>query len=273
MSMIETDVLVIGSGPAGSSAAALLAMYGVRTLMITKWNWTCRTPRAHITNQRTMEVLRDLGVEQQVMAEAAPQHIMGNNVFCTSLAGEELGRLATWGTHPARQADYDLASPGKMCDMPQDLMEPILVGRAGRNGAAIMFNWEYQSLEQDKDGVTVTVKDYIANVVHTIRAKYVIGADGGRSKVASDIGLPMEGKMGVAGSMNIVFEADLSRYVAHRPSVLYWVLQPGSDVGGIGLGLVRMVRPWNKWLIVWGYDINQPPPKVTTRWRPKSPIT
>jgi 2,4-dichlorophenol 6-monooxygenase len=265
MSMIETDVLVVGSGPAGSSAAALLAMYGVKTLLITKFNWTCRTPRAHITNQRTMEVLRDLGVENQVMAEAAPQHIMGNNVFCTSLAGEELGRLATWGTHPTRQADYDLASPGKMCDMPQDLMEPILIGRAGRNGATIMFNWEYIGLTQDADGVTVEVKDHVSGATHKVRAKYVIGADGGRSKVASDIGLPMEGKMGVAGSINIVFEADLSRYVAHRPSVLYWVLQPGSDVGGIGLGLVRMVRPWTKWLSIWGYDINQPPPKVTNQ--------
>jgi 2,4-dichlorophenol 6-monooxygenase len=68
--------------------------------------------------------------------------------------------------------------------------------------------------------------------------------------------------MGVGGSMNIVFRADLSKYVAHRPSVLYWVMQPGSDVGGIGMGLVRMVRPWNEWLIVWGYDINEEPPVV-----------
>jgi 2,4-dichlorophenol 6-monooxygenase len=68
--------------------------------------------------------------------------------------------------------------------------------------------------------------------------------------------------MGVGGSMNILFRADLSRYVAHRPSVLYWVMQPGADVGGIGMGLVRMVRPWNEWLIVWGYDINQPAPTV-----------
>ena len=62
--------------------------------------------------------------------------------------------------------------------------------------------------------------------------------------------------------MNILFRADLSRFVAHRPSVLYWVMQPGADVGGIGMGLVRMVRPWNEWLIVWGYDINQPAPVV-----------
>lgn len=44
--------------------------------------------------------------------------------------------------------------------------------------------------------------------------------------------------------------------------MLYWVVQPGADVGGIGMGLVRMVRPWNEWLIVWGYDIDQPAPKV-----------
>ena len=68
--------------------------------------------------------------------------------------------------------------------------------------------------------------------------------------------------MDIEGSMNIVFEADLSRYVAHRPSVLYWVLQPGAQIGGIGAGLVRMVRPWNEWLIVWGYDITQPAPVV-----------
>ena len=261
--VVDTDVLIVGSGPAGSSAAALLSMYGVKNMVVTKFNWTCRTPRAHITNQRTMEVLRDLGLEQQVMMEAAPQEIMGNNVFCTSLAGEELGRLQTWGTHPSRKADYDLASPGKMCDMPQNLMEPVLVGAAARRGSTVCFNWEYLSLTQDADGVTAIAKDHVTGLEHIIRAKYLIGADGGRSKVAEDIGLPMEGKMGVAGAMNVIIEADLSRYVAHRPSVLYWVMQPGSDVGGIGMGLVRMIRPWNEWLILWGYDIAAGPPKLS----------
>jgi 2,4-dichlorophenol 6-monooxygenase len=261
--MIETDVLIVGTGPAGSAAAALLTTYGVKPLVITKWNWTCRTPRAHITNQRTMEVFRDLGIEDNVNEKRTAQEYMGNNVFCTSLAGEELGRLLTWGTHPQRKADYTLASPTTICDIPQNLLEPILVDTAAGRGATIMFNWEYLGLEQDADGVTVDVKDYVSGQTHKIRAKYVIGADGGRSKVAEDIGLPMEGKMGVAGSMNIVFEADLSKYVAHRPSVLYWIMQPGSDVGGIGMGVVRMVRPWNEWLVIWGYDINEPPPKVT----------
>jgi 2,4-dichlorophenol 6-monooxygenase len=261
--MIETDVLIVGTGPAGAAAAALLATYGIKPLVITKWNWTCRTPRAHITNQRAMEVFRDLGIEGTVNEKRTAQQYMGNNVFCTSLAGEELGRLMTWGTHPQRKADYTLASPTTICDIPQNLLEPILVDTAASRGSTVMFNWEYVGLEQGADGVTVDVKDYVSGQMHKIHSKYVIGADGGRSKIAQDIGLPMAGKMAVAGSMNIVFEADLSEYVAHRPSVLYWVMQPGSDVGGIGMGVVRMVRPWTEWLIIWGYDINEPPPKVS----------
>lgn len=260
--MIETDVLIVGSGPAGSAAALALSTYGIPNVLVTKYRWLADTPRAHITNQRTMEILRDLGVEDEVTALATPQDWMGNTVFCTSLAGEELGRIRTWGTHPQRRADYVQASPSAMCDMPQNLMEPILFGNACARGTRARFDTEYLSLTQDAEGVTATVRDRLDGREYQIRAKYLIGADGGRSKVAEDIGLPMEGRMGVAGSMNIVFKADLSRFVAHRPSVLYWVLQPGSNIGGIGMGLVRMVRPWNEWLIVWGYDINQPPPEV-----------
>ena len=107
------------------------------------------------------------------------------------------------------------------------------------------------------------MRDRVSGDEYQIRAKYLIGADGGNSAVAENIKLPMQGTMGVAGSMNIIVEADLSKYVAHRPSVLYWVLQPGSNVGGIGMGLVRMVRPWHEWLILWGYDISKPAPEVT----------
>ena len=88
-----------------------------------------------------------------------------------------------------------------------------------------------------------TCLDRLTQKEFTIRSKYLIGADGGKSLVAEHEKLPFEGKMGVGGSMNILFKADLTKYVAHRPSVLYWVMQPGADVGGIGMGLVRMVRP------------------------------
>lgn len=131
--------------------------------MITKYRWTANTPRAHITNQRTMEIIRDLGLEAEVL-------------------------------------------------------------------------------------VNVRVRNRLTGYEYTIRAKYLVGADGARSQIAEDIDTPFEGAMDIGGSMNIQFTADLSHLVAHRPSILYWVFPPGSNIGGLGAGLVRCVRPWNEWL-------------------------
>jgi 2,4-dichlorophenol 6-monooxygenase len=264
MADITTDVMIVGTGPAGSATAALLATYGVNTFIINRYRWLANTPRAHITNQRTMEVLRDLGkdVEAEAYMHAAAQDLMGENVFCESLAGEELGRMKSWGKSPQSRAEHYLSSPCHMNDLPQTFMEPILFKTACSRGAQARMSCEYVSHVQDKDGVTVTVKDRLTDKLFTVRAKYLVGADGGNSLVAEHAGLPFEGKMGVAGSMNIYCRVDLSKYVAHRPSVLYWVMQPGADVGGIGMGVVRMVRPWNEWLIIWGYDISQPAPNV-----------
>ncbi|MGW7546732.1 FAD-dependent oxidoreductase [Streptomyces sp. NPDC054770] len=263
---VVTDVLIVGSGPAGASAALALSTYGVPNMVVTRYASLADTPRAHITNQRTMEVLRDLGVEREALAQATPQHLMGNTTFCTSLAGEELGRVRSWGNEPLVQAAHELASPTVMCDIPQHLMEPVLVDAAIARGTLFRYSTVYRSFTQDADGVTVTVEDRVRGDEYTIRAKYLIGADGGRSKVAEDAGLPMGGQMGVAGSINIVFDADLSKYTAHRPSTLYWVLAPGATVGGIGAGLVRCVRPWTEWLIVWGYDVTAGAPDLTTEY-------
>ena len=264
MTDIKTDVLIVGTGPAGSSTAALLSSYGIDNVLINNYSWLAGTPRAHITNQRTMEVLRDLGkeVEAEAYLHATEQDLMGENIFCTSLAGEELGRMKSWGKHPNSRAEHLLSSPSFMNDLPQTFMEPLLYKTACSRGTQSRMSTQYLSHIEDEDGVLSTCLDKLSNKEIKIRSKYLVGADGGNSKVAENIDLPFEGKMGVGGSMNILFKADLSKYVAHRPSVLYWVLQPGADIGGIGMGLVRMIRPWNEWLIVWGYDINQPAPKV-----------
>ncbi|WP_417627256.1 FAD-dependent oxidoreductase [Pararhodobacter aggregans] len=265
MADISTDVLIIGTGPAGAASAALLSSYGIETMAVNRYRWLANTPRAHITNQRTMEVLRDLGreVEDEAYLFATHQELMGENIFCESLAGEEIGRMKAWGNHPLSRAAHQMASPTRMNDLPQTFMEPLLFKTACSRGTQARMSTEYLSHTQDAEGVTSVLRDRLTGKEVTVRSKYLIGADGGKSLVAEQAGLPFEGKMGVGGSMNILFRADLSRYVAHRPSVLYWVMQPGADVGGIGMGLVRMVRPWNEWLIVWGYDINGPEPEVT----------
>src|SRR3984893_12782230 len=146
VAQLETDVLVVGSGPAGATSAALLGLYGVRHMLITKYGWLADTPRAHITNQRAMEVLRDLDLEDAAVAQATPQQLMANNVFCDSIAGEELGRLYSWGNHPARKADYELASPTSICDLPQTLRDAVLIEAAGRRGTMLRFNTEFLDL-------------------------------------------------------------------------------------------------------------------------------
>jgi 2,4-dichlorophenol 6-monooxygenase len=178
------------------------------------------------------------------------------------LAGEEIGRMKSWGTHPLSKAEHLMSSPTLMNDLPQTFMEPLLFKTACMRGTQARMSTEYLRHVQDAEGVTTTCRDRLSGKEVTIRSRYLVGADGGNSLVAANEHLPFEGDMGVDGSMNIWFRADLSKYVAHRPSVLYWVMQPGADVGGIGMGLVRMVRPWNEWLIVWGYDIHKPAPKV-----------
>ena len=65
--MIEVDVLIVGAGPAGAATAVFLGNHGVQTLMISRQRGTAETPRAHITNQRTMESLRDVGLESKCM--------------------------------------------------------------------------------------------------------------------------------------------------------------------------------------------------------------
>ena len=252
----DTDVLVVGSGPMGAATALALATYGVRVHVVTRWNWLANSPRAHITNQRTVEVLRDLDVEDEAAKYATPWELMGDMVFTTSLAGEELARLRICGTGEDRVGDHIQASPCTMLDIPQSYLEPVLVKNAAARGACFSFNTEYLDHVQDEDGVTAHVEDRLSGRRYSVRAKYLVGADGARSKVVDQLGLPLEGHMARAATAYVQFEADLSRYVAHRPSIIHWAVTPAASFGEIGLGLLRAVRPWSTWIAGWGFDMS-----------------
>jgi 2,4-dichlorophenol 6-monooxygenase len=115
----HTDVLVVGTGPMGAATALALATYGVRVHVVTRWNWLANSPRAHITNPRTVEVLRDLGVEQEASLYATPWELMGDMVFAESLTGEEFARANLVGRGDDRLSDYLQGSPCGFMDLPQ----------------------------------------------------------------------------------------------------------------------------------------------------------
>jgi 2,4-dichlorophenol 6-monooxygenase len=263
MTDIETDVLVVGAGPAGATAALALASYGVRVICLNKYASTSPTPRAHITNQRAMEIMREFGLERQAMAVATPHQLMRDNVYCTSLAGRELGRFEAWSTHPLLQAQHDLASPCMMVDLTQEMMEPILLTEAARRGARVRFDTELVSFTQDEAGVTATVLDRVTGAQYRVRASYMIGADGGNSRVVKQLGLPLEGKSMLGASIGIGFRADLRAFMEHRPGDMYWMIQPGHGIMGYGIGGLRLVRAWDRWIASWGYDPAEPPPKLS----------
>jgi 2,4-dichlorophenol 6-monooxygenase len=251
--MIETDVLVVGAGPAGLTMSALLATYGVDAVTITRYAGTANSPRAHITNQRTMEVFRDLGIEDQIRAIATPDHFMSNNVWATSFAGQEIARLQTWGTSADRKGDYEAASPSSMCNIPQHILEPEILATARARGADIQFGTELVAINQNDDYVDAIIRDRETGDTGTVRAKYVVGADGARSTVAEQLGFPMKGEAGLGAALNIWLEADLTKYCEYRPGTLYWMAQPGNDYW-VGSGTWINVKPFTEWVLLSMYD-------------------
>ena len=247
MSIVQTQVLVVGSGPTGLAAALFLRRHGIGVLVVSRASGVADTPRAHITNQRTMEIMRAVGLEDRCIEQATPNALMANMAWVTSLAGDELGRIRTWGNQPDRRADYLMASPASMCDLPQHLFEPIFLEEVIRRGGVVRFNNELIDFTQDEAGVTANMRERVGGETYSVRADYMIGADGGRSRVAHQLGLPFDGEMALGTSANVLFSADLSKYVAHRPGCLFVICQPGREDWS-GVGVIRMIRPWHEWV-------------------------
>jgi len=251
-SVVEYDVLIVGAGPAGASLASFMSSHGITGLMISSASSTSITPRAHITNLAGLEALRDIGLDTECTNIATSGNCMMHTRWCHSMAGEEYARIHSWGNDPYRKGDYETASPSSHCDLPQTLLEPILVRHATTHGFHCRFDTKFVSFEdRGPDGVFTTLLDLVYKKEYTVHSKYLFGADGARSRIVKQLDLPLIAQPGGGVAINVLVKADLSRLIEHRQGNLHWVMQPDKPHCDFGwMAVVRMVKPWHEWMFI-----------------------
>ncbi|PVH77023.1 hypothetical protein DL98DRAFT_639444 [Cadophora sp. DSE1049] len=252
---IVTDVLVVGAGVTGLSLSILLRNLGVRTLTIAKHRGTATAPRAHITNQRIMEIFRDIGIEEQVKELSTPLKEVGNFVLTTNITDrkQEIGRYSCYGAGVDQLTRFSKASPCEMMNIPQHLLEQILLKRASGGGSDVRFYNELLHIEETNGKVSARVRDRHTQAEYMVRARYVVGADGANSTVAKQLGITFQGKSKVMSMVSSWLEVDLTEYTAYRPAAIYFLLAPGNAYW-VGSGTCVMVKPFTEWILNQQYD-------------------
>ena len=208
----EAPVLIVGGSLVGLGAAMFLAKHGVQTLSIEKHRGTAIHPRAGYFQLRTIELMREAGIEAKVRAAALALYDADGGLNAVeTLAGREIANYIPNINHGV--ADV---SPARRLFMPQQVLEPIILERAREFGARFEYSTELVDFEQDADGVTATVRDIDTLKERKIHAKYMISCDGNRSPVREKLGVKMSGHGLLSRSITIYFRADCSKALRGR---------------------------------------------------------
>jgi 2-polyprenyl-6-methoxyphenol hydroxylase-like FAD-dependent oxidoreductase len=230
--MIETDVLIVGGSLVGLSAATFLAWHGVPTLSVERHYGTAIHPRAGHFHLRTLEVFRTVGLEARVRAASEEQFDPDGGINAVeSLAGKEIA------TYIANLNEGVAAiSPSTRLFMTQQSLEPLIRERAEELGAAMRYATELTAFEQDADGVTGFIRNVLTGATDTVRAKYMIAADGNRSPIRAQLGIPTRGPGHLADCVTIYFHADCGSALRGRNLGVIYVFNPELR------GFFRLVR-------------------------------
>ena len=218
----EVPVLIVGGSLVGLTTAMLLGHHGVPSLSVERHAGTAIHPRAGHFQLRTMELLRQLGLEERVRAKSAETYsTTGGIIAVESLAGRQ---LATYVKE--LNEGVEGFSPTVRVFINQDALEPILSERAQELGATLRNRTEAVALEQDDDGVTVTLRDLDTAEERRVRARYVVAADGNRSPMRGLLGIGMHGHRQLSRSITIYFRADCGELLRDRNQGVLYVHNP-----------------------------------------------
>src|SRR4051794_7633429 len=218
----EIPVLIVGGSLVGLTTAMLLGHHGVPSLSVERHAGTAIHPRAGHFQLRTMEVIRQMGLEERVRTKSLETYsATGGIIAVESLAGRE---LATY----VRELNEGVEgfSPTVRVFINQDALEPILRERALELGATVRNRAEAVAVDQDDDGVTVTLRDLDSGDESKVRARYVVAADGNRSPMRGRLGIGMRGHAELSRSITIYFRADCAELLRDRNQGVIYVHNP-----------------------------------------------
>jgi 2,4-dichlorophenol 6-monooxygenase len=263
---IDIPVLIVGGGGCGLSSSIFLSNFGVRHLLIERHASTSFLPKAHYLNQRTMEIYRQHGVADAIYEVGAPIERFGQIRWMTSLGGDgpldrkEIHRMDAFGGYSLRER-YEADSPVIATNYPQIRLEPLLRREAEtRAPDSIRYHHEMLDWEQTDAGVTATVLDRDTEETFTVRARYLVAADGGKT-VGPRLGVDMVGPTNMVDMVSTHFPADLSEYWDDN-TLITWFLNPeGESSWGAG-ALVQMGPTWGsrseEWVVHFAFRPDDP---------------
>jgi putative polyketide hydroxylase len=234
MSDIEVPVLIAGGSLVGMSAALLLGHHGIPALAVEHHRGTAIHPRAAMITQRTMEILRTVGIEQIVMRKSDEQFVQDGAIMAVeTLAGKELA----WFIANLNEGVRDV-SPSSRIFITQSLLEPLLKSKAEELGAQLRFATELVSFEEDADGVTAQIRERDSGKTSSVHARYMIAADGSHSRIRERLGIRMLGHSVFSKSITIYFRGDVSSLLRGRSLSVMYVINPTLS------GFFRIEKPF-----------------------------
>ena len=217
-----TSVLIVGGSLNGLTIAMLLARRGVRCVVVERHPRTSIQYKFRGISPRSMEIYRGAGIEAEIRARDLIDDRSAYVGRMRNLADSEV----SWQGIP--WSDTTDISPTTAATCDQDQLEPILRAHAERHGADVRFNTELVSFTQTPQDVVARIRDRATRRDATVRARYLIGADGTQSTVREALGIHRHGPGVLQHWMNVIFEADLPTVIDGRPIRSVFV----TDVNG-----------------------------------------